>query len=155
VSDPARIADDPRFAELRSAYRRFVFPVTVAFLVWFLTYVICSAYARGFMAHRLAGNINVALVFGLLQFVSTFGIAAAYARFAGRRLDPAAEALRTAAEAGHAAPALTVPRQAPDAPEAPDAQGTSAALDPSVTSATSATPDTDPATDTRHAEESA
>ena len=105
MSDPARIADDPRFTELRGAYRRFVFPVTVAFLVWFLTYVICSAYARGFMAHELVGNINVALVFGLLQFVSTFGIAAAYARYAGRRLDPLAAALRAEAETGLRGPA--------------------------------------------------
>lgn len=106
MSDPARIADDPRFAELRGAYRRLVFPLTAAFLVWFLTYVVCSAYARGFMAHKVVGNINVALVFGLLQFVSTFGIAALYARFADRRLDPLAAQLRASAEAGSAAPAL-------------------------------------------------
>ncbi|MFD4397537.1 DUF485 domain-containing protein [Kitasatospora sp. NPDC058397] len=102
------IGDDPRFTELRAAYRRFVFPVTAAFLLWFLAYVLCSAYARGFMAAKVVGSINVALVFGLLQFVSTFGIALAYGRFAARRLDPLAEALRStaasrpAASAGHA-----------------------------------------------------
>lgn len=90
-------ADDPRFAELRRAYRGFVFPVTAAFLTWYLTYVACSAYARGFMATKLTGNINVALVFGLLQFVSTFGIALAYGRFANRRLDPLGAELRAAA----------------------------------------------------------
>ncbi|MDH6143680.1 MULTISPECIES: DUF485 domain-containing protein [Kitasatospora] len=98
------IGDDPRFIELRSAYRRFVFPVTAAFLLWFLTYVLCSAYARGFMATKVVGNVNVALVFGLLQFASTFGIAAAYSRFAGRRLDPPAAALRLRATAAAGEP---------------------------------------------------
>ncbi|MFE2410289.1 DUF485 domain-containing protein [Kitasatospora sp. NPDC059408] len=92
--DTPWIGDDPRFTELRASYRRFVFPVTAAFLLWFLAYVLCSAYARGFMATKVAGNVNVALVFGLLQFVSTFGIALAYGRFAARRLDPLAAALR-------------------------------------------------------------
>ena len=36
----------------------------------------------------MVGNINVALIFGLLQFVSTFLIAALYGRFANRKLDP-------------------------------------------------------------------
>ncbi|MFD5467866.1 DUF485 domain-containing protein [Kitasatospora sp. NPDC127059] len=98
--DTPWIGDDPRFTELRSTYRRFVFPVTAAFLLWFLAYVLCSAYARGFMATKIAGHVNVALVFGLLQFVSTFAIALAYGRFAARRLDPLAAALRKAAASG-------------------------------------------------------
>lgn len=103
--DTPWIGDDPRFTELRASYRRFVFPVTAAFLLWFLAYVLCSAYARGFMATKVAGNVNVALVFGLLQFVSTFGIALAYGRYAARRLDPLAAALRDVTANRPAAPA--------------------------------------------------
>ncbi|MFJ9847470.1 DUF485 domain-containing protein [Kitasatospora sp. NPDC101155] len=103
--DTPWIGDDPRFTELRAAYRRFVFPVTAAFLLWFLAYVLCSAYARGLMATKVVGSVNVALVFGLLQFVSTFGIALAYGRFAARRLDPLAAALRSAAASHPIAPA--------------------------------------------------
>jgi len=88
------------FTALRKTFRGFVFPVTVAFLVWYALYVLLSAYARGFMSHKLVGNINVALVFGLLQFVSTFLIAWAYTRFADRRLDPAADRLRHEIEGG-------------------------------------------------------
>ncbi|OLB64887.1 MAG: hypothetical protein AUI10_09210 [Actinobacteria bacterium 13_2_20CM_2_72_6] len=88
------VQEAPDFGALRKAYRGFVFPVTVAFLVWYGLYVIMSAYARGFMSHKLVGNINVALVFGLLQFLSTFLIAWAYTRFAGRRLDAIAARLR-------------------------------------------------------------
>ncbi|RJL30470.1 DUF485 domain-containing protein [Bailinhaonella thermotolerans] len=92
------LTSDPRFAELRSRFRRFAFPMTVAFLLWYLLYVVLSAYARGFMSTKLFGNINVALVFGLLQFVTTFLIAWWYGRYAERRLDPLATELRESAE---------------------------------------------------------
>ncbi|MFE9203906.1 DUF485 domain-containing protein [Micromonospora sp. NPDC007230] len=82
------------FAGLRRALRGFVFPMTVAFFLWYALYVILSAYARGFMGTKLFGNVNVALVFGLLQFVSTFVIAWLYARFADRRIDPVADRIR-------------------------------------------------------------
>ncbi|GAA3742878.1 DUF485 domain-containing protein [Plantactinospora mayteni] len=82
------------FAGLRKALRGFVFPMTVAFFLWYALYVILSAYARGFMGTKLVGNINVALVFGLLQFVSTFLIAWLYSRHAERKLDPIADKIR-------------------------------------------------------------
>ncbi|MER7993508.1 DUF485 domain-containing protein [Micromonospora chalcea] len=82
------------FAGLRRALRGFIFPMTVAFFLWYALYVILSAYARGFMGTKLIGNINVALVFGLLQFVSTFLIAWLYSRFANRRIDPVADRIR-------------------------------------------------------------
>ncbi|MBC8989634.1 DUF485 domain-containing protein [Micromonospora chalcea] len=82
------------FAGLRRALRGFIFPMTVAFFLWYALYVILSAYARGFMGTKLIGNINVALVFGLLQFVSTFVIAWLYSRFANRRIDPVADRIR-------------------------------------------------------------
>ncbi len=90
----------PEFYRLRRALRRFVFPTTIAFLVWYGLYVILSAYARHFMSTKVVGNINVALVFGLLQFVTTFLIAWAYVRYADRRLDPLAAEMRERLEAG-------------------------------------------------------
>jgi uncharacterized membrane protein (DUF485 family) len=44
------------------------------------------------------GNINVALLFGLLQFVSTFLIAWFYSRYAARNLDPTADKIRAELE---------------------------------------------------------
>ena len=79
------------FAQLRDKLRRFIFPTTVAFILWYSLYVLLSAYARDFMAIKVVGNINVALVFGLLQFVSTFVIAWYYARYAAQKLDPLAD----------------------------------------------------------------
>ncbi|BCB80684.1 DUF485 domain-containing protein [Phytohabitans flavus] len=79
------------FAKLRKTLRGFIFPMTVAFFLWYALYVILSAYARGFMDTKVVGHINVALVFGLLQFVSTFLIAWLYSRFAARQVDPLAD----------------------------------------------------------------
>lgn len=76
------------FRELRKHYRAFAFPWTVGFLSWYLLYVVMSNWATDFMNFRLIGNINVALVFGLLQFVSTFWIARLYAQHSTKSLDP-------------------------------------------------------------------
>ncbi|HEX6873846.1 MAG TPA: DUF485 domain-containing protein [Micromonosporaceae bacterium] len=88
------------FAGLRKTLRGFIFPMTAAFFTWYALYVILSAFARDFMGTKVVGNINVALVFGLLQFVTTFLIAWLYARFADRRLDPVADQLREHMEKG-------------------------------------------------------
>jgi uncharacterized membrane protein (DUF485 family) len=85
--------DSPDFDDLRRRYRRFVIPWTVAFLAWYLLYVIMSNWAHDFMSIKLVGNINVALVFGLLQFASTFLIAWLYARYMDRHVDPLARKL--------------------------------------------------------------
>ena len=89
-----RIASESDFTELRRRYRRFAFPATVAFMVWYITYVVCNLWARDFMNTPVIGNINIAVVFGLLQFVSTFLIAYLYARYSTKNQDPLADKLR-------------------------------------------------------------
>jgi uncharacterized membrane protein (DUF485 family) len=96
------IARTEEFHVLRRTFRRFVFPAAAAFLAWYALYVLMSAYARDFMDTKVVGHINVALVFGLLQFVSTFVLAWLYARYADRRIDPLADALRAKAESAAA-----------------------------------------------------
>ena len=88
-----RLHATPEFAELRRRYRGFVFPATVAFLAWYLLYVILSSWAGDFMSTQVWGHINVALIFGLLQFATTFGLAWLYARFSATKLDPLARQL--------------------------------------------------------------
>ena len=92
------VARDQEFANLKRQFRRFVFPMTAVFLGWYLLYVIASGWARDFMGHELWGNINVAYVFGLLQFVSTFLIAWLYERHMTRNVDPLAGQLRSTLE---------------------------------------------------------
>jgi len=87
------IAQEADFAELRRRYRSFAFPATIVFMAWYILYVVCNNWARDFMNTQVIGHINVALIFGLLQFVSTFVIAYLYARHANKSLDPLATKL--------------------------------------------------------------
>ena len=88
------VQSSPEFADLRRTLRRFVFPMTAFFLLWYATYVLLGAFAHDFMATRVWGNVNVGLIIGLGQFVTTFLITGLYVRFANRELDPRAAALR-------------------------------------------------------------
>jgi uncharacterized membrane protein (DUF485 family) len=95
--DFAAIHRSDDFVRLRARLVRFVFPVTALFLGWYLCYVLLAAYARSFMGFQLIGEINIGLVLGLLQFVSTAVITVCYVRFARKNIDPAAERIRRAA----------------------------------------------------------
>jgi uncharacterized membrane protein (DUF485 family) len=114
MSDTRRAAGDPElttyrdvqlspdFSELRRRFRRFVFPMTGLFLVWYFVYVLLADYAHGFMSHKIGGgNITVGLLFGFGQFVSTFAITLLYVRWADQKFDPDAKHLRDQIEGEH------------------------------------------------------
>jgi uncharacterized membrane protein (DUF485 family) len=82
------------FTELRKRFRSFVVPTTVAFLVWYFLYVLLSTYAPSFMETEVFGNINLGILLGLGQFVTTFLITQLYVRHAARSMDPIAEDMR-------------------------------------------------------------
>ncbi|MFH8618322.1 DUF485 domain-containing protein [Streptomyces sp. NPDC017979] len=94
-----QVQQSEEFGQLRHAYRSFAFPLTVAFVTWYLLYVLLSNYAGGFMGTKVIGHINVALVFGLAQFATTFLIAWLYSRHAAAKLDPMAESIKSRMEA--------------------------------------------------------
>ncbi|MBT2513121.1 DUF485 domain-containing protein [Arthrobacter sp. ISL-30] len=98
--DFQEVQQTERFKELRKRHRSFVFPMAIAFLLWYFAYVLLADYAVGFMSIKVWGNINVGLILGLLQFVSTFGITAWYVSYSNRRLDPIALEIRGEIE-GH------------------------------------------------------
>ena len=100
VRDWEAVQSSPEFQDLRHRLRSFVFPITGLFLAWYLLYVLLATYAPAFMSAKIGGNITVGLIFGLLQFVSTFAITIWYVRYADRRLDPLAEQLRGELESG-------------------------------------------------------
>lgn len=91
--------DSEEFRSLRKTHRSFVFPMAVVFLLWYFAYVLLADYAHEFMSIKVWGNVNVGLLLGLLQFVSTFGITAAYVSYSNRKIDPKATALRNRLEA--------------------------------------------------------
>ncbi|HEV7740970.1 MAG TPA: DUF485 domain-containing protein [Pseudolysinimonas sp.] len=98
--DYTEVAESADFRELQRRHRSFVFPLAVLFLVWYFVYVLLAAYAHDFMATPVFGSVNVGLLFGLGQFVTTFIITMAYVRYANRRLDPLAEKIQGELEAG-------------------------------------------------------
>ncbi|MGV4987269.1 DUF485 domain-containing protein [Streptomyces sp. NRAIS4] len=82
------------FQEVRTRYRRFVVPGVAAFLAWYVGYVVTATAAPGLMARPVAGAVNVAMLAGLGQFLTTFLLTWAYARHARLRRDRAALELR-------------------------------------------------------------
>lgn len=92
--DFAAVQESERFRTLRRRHRNFVFPVLGLALVWYLVYVLLAGYAPAFMATPVFGNVNVGLLIGLGQVVTTFAITMIYVAYANRRLDPLAEQIR-------------------------------------------------------------
>ena len=82
------------FEELKRKFRGFVFPMTAFFLTWYFLYIVASIWGRGLMDNKIWGNINVAYILGLSQFISTFVIAYMYWRFSNAKLDPLASRIR-------------------------------------------------------------
>jgi uncharacterized membrane protein (DUF485 family) len=86
--------NSPRFRELKRTHRSFVFPLSAFFLVWYFVYVLLAGFAKDFMSQPVFGDINVGLLIGLGQFVTTFGITIWYVWFANNKLDPKSAAIR-------------------------------------------------------------
>jgi uncharacterized membrane protein (DUF485 family) len=95
--DFAAIRSSAEFGALRRRSRRFVFPMFALVMAWYMTFVLLAAYAHGFMATKVLGLINMGIVLGLAQFLSTLVVMLLYCRYAKRRLDPALEAVRARA----------------------------------------------------------
>ena len=97
--DFAAIRQTPEFQRLRRRLTRFIVPAVGFFLFWYLTYVLLAAYAPGLMSRPVLGTINLGLLLGLSQFVSTVVIMLLYGRFAKRHVDPEVAGLRRRAGA--------------------------------------------------------
>lgn len=87
------------FQDLRHRYRRFIFPMGAAFLVWYFLLIIAAGWFPDWMAVPVWGSVNRGMVFALSEFVTTFGIAWLYTRYANRNIDPEATELRLEFEA--------------------------------------------------------
>ena len=91
--------NSPEFVDLKKRFRAFAFPMTVAFFTWYLAYVLLSTYASDFMATKVFGNVNLGILLGLAQFVTTFAITHLYVAHANKRTDPIADEMRERLEA--------------------------------------------------------
>jgi uncharacterized membrane protein (DUF485 family) len=80
-----------RFHDLTTSRRRLVAPLLAVFVVWYGTFLICTAYARGFMGESVYRGITVGYLFAISLIPMTWAIAWIYIRRANEELEPIRE----------------------------------------------------------------
>ena len=94
VTATEAVGKDPEMVELEHRHQRFVWPITVFFLVYYLALPILAGAAPDLMGTKLFGQFTFGYLFALSQFLMAFVVAWVYARWAARRMDPLAADLR-------------------------------------------------------------
>ena len=104
---PARAAPDwraleadPRFQALHRRKMRFLWGLMLFSVAYYFALPIGAGYFPELFRVRLAGPINVGLVFALSEFVVAWLVAFVYARRAGADFDALAAELNAAAAGG-------------------------------------------------------
>ena len=97
------VSNTSEYTNLRSTFRSFAFPMVIAGLVSYFTYVLLSIYAVDFMATPLIGHLNVGTTLGLAQFAVVYVWTFLYVRFMTSRIDPIATGLKATLEKGASA----------------------------------------------------
>jgi uncharacterized membrane protein (DUF485 family) len=80
VADWDRVAAMDEFKALLAAKIRFIAPITVFFLVYYLSLPLLVGFAPGLMDTKVIGDINIAYIFALSQFIMTWVLAWVYLR---------------------------------------------------------------------------
>ena len=88
------------FRQLVRSRLRFVLPATAFFLVYYFLLPIGNGLAPELMKTKVIGEVNVAYLFALSQFVMAWTLAYLYIRKANSVFDPLAAKLRARAAAG-------------------------------------------------------
>jgi uncharacterized membrane protein (DUF485 family) len=94
VTATEAVGKDPEMIELENRHRRFVWPATAFFLVYYLTLNVLAGTSPDLMGTKLFGEFTFGYLFALSQFLMAFVVAWVYSRWAARRIDPLATDLR-------------------------------------------------------------
>lgn len=94
------IEHSPDFQELVHKKRSFIIPATIFFLVYYFSLPILVGYFPDLMDTKVIGNINLAYLFALSQFVMTWVIMGLYVRRA-RVFDGLANRILTRVKGGN------------------------------------------------------
>ena len=94
VTASEAVAKDPEMVELENRHRRFVWPITIFFLAYYLALPILAGVAPDLMGTKLFGEFTFGYLFALSEFLMAFVVAWVYARWAASRMDPLATDLR-------------------------------------------------------------
>jgi uncharacterized membrane protein (DUF485 family) len=94
VTATEAVGRDPEMVELERRHRRFVWPATAFFLIYYMALNVLAGTAPGLMGTKLFGEFTFGYLFALSQFVMAFVVAWVYSSWAKRRIDPLAADLR-------------------------------------------------------------
>ena len=94
VTATEAVGKDPEMVELERRHRRFVWPATAFFLVYYMALNVLAGTAPDLMGTKLFGEFTFGYLFALSQFVMAFVVAWVYSRWAATRIDPLATDLR-------------------------------------------------------------
>ena len=94
VTATEAVGKDPEMIELENRHRRFVWPATAFFLVYYMSLNILAGTSPELMGKKLFGEFTFGYLFALSQFLMAFLVAWVYSRWAASRIDPLATDLR-------------------------------------------------------------
>jgi uncharacterized membrane protein (DUF485 family) len=94
VTASEAVAKDPEMVELERRHRRFVWPATIFFLLYYMSLNVLAGTSPDLMGTKVFGEFTFGYLFALSQFVMAFLVAWLYSRWAARRMDPLAADLR-------------------------------------------------------------
>ena len=80
ATDWDRVAESREFKDLIAAKKAFVVPALVFFIVYYFLLPVLVGYAPRFMSQKIWGNVNLAYLFALSEFLMAWIIAALYVR---------------------------------------------------------------------------
>lgn len=82
-TDWSAIERDPNFQALVQTKRAFIVPATIFFLVYYFAFLVLVGYFPDLVSTNVIGNVNVAYLLALSQFVMVWVLMALYIRRAG------------------------------------------------------------------------
>ncbi len=85
------IEASPEFQELVRRRRSFVLPATIFFFVWYMGFILLTAYAKDFMSERVYEGLTVGYCLALTQFVMVLVLGLVYLSRSDKVYDPLAE----------------------------------------------------------------
>ena len=73
-----KIEQTDEFKELKRRKYRFIFPIPLLFIAYYLFFIVMSAYAQDFMAEPLIGNLTKGYLFGVSYYIVIWALAFIY-----------------------------------------------------------------------------
>lgn len=80
IIDWQAIAHDPQFEALLQQKRRVIIPLTILFIVYYFGFLILVGYVPALVETSVIGQINIAYLFALSQFILAWVIVYLYVR---------------------------------------------------------------------------